>query len=51
MRKVVLGIAVLFVLFYVLTQPAAAAGAVRGAADALFTAFDSLIKFVAALFR
>lgn len=51
MRKVVIGIAVLFVLFYVLTQPAGAADAVRGALDALFVAFDSVIEFVSALFE
>jgi hypothetical protein len=50
-RKVVIGIAVLFVLFYVVTQPAQAAGAVRGATDAMFVAFESLIEFVSALFR
>ncbi len=51
MRKLGIGIAVLFVLFYVITQPAGAAGAVRGAADALTVAFESLIDFFAALFR
>lgn len=51
MRKVVVGIALLFVLFYVITAPAAAADAVKGAADALFIAFESLVKFVSALFR
>ena len=51
MRKIGIGVAVLFVLFYMVTQPAAAAGAVRGATDALFTAFESLIEFFAALFK
>ena len=51
MRKVAIGVAVLFVLFYVVTQPAQAASAVRGAMDALFVAFESLIDFVSALFR
>ncbi|MBA2464644.1 MAG: hypothetical protein ACR2HA_08300 [Nocardioides sp.] len=50
MRKVAIGIAVLFVLFYVITAPANAADAVRGATDALFVAFESLIEFVSALF-
>ena len=48
MRKLGIVVAALFVLFYVITQPAGAAGAVRGAADAL--AFESLIEFVSALF-
>ncbi|QNN51996.1 hypothetical protein [Nocardioides mesophilus] len=51
MRKLGIGIALLFVLFYMVTQPAAAAGAVRGAADALFVAFESLIEFFGALFK
>jgi len=50
MRKLAIGVAILFVLFYVVTQPAGAAGAVRGAADALIVAFESLIEFVSALF-
>jgi hypothetical protein len=51
MRKLGIGVAILFVLFYVITQPSGAAGAVKGAADALFVAFESLIEFVSALFR
>ena len=50
MRKIGIGVAILFVLFYMITQPAGAAAAVRGAADALFVAFESLIEFVSALF-
>ncbi len=51
MRRILIAIAVLFVLFYVISQPANAAGAVRGAADALFGAFESLVRFFTALFR
>ncbi len=50
MRKLVVGLVVAFALFYLVTQPQAAATAVRGAAGAVLVAFDSLIKFFTALF-
>lgn len=50
MRKLGIGLVVAFALFYLLTQPAGAAHAVRGAADAVMVAFESLIKFITALF-
>ncbi len=51
MRKLGIGIAILFVLFYLVTQPTAAADAVRGATDALVGVFESLTEFFSALFR
>ena len=39
-----------FAVFYLLTQPQAAADAVRGAASAVASAFDAIIRFVGALF-
>ena len=50
MRKLGIGLVVAFALFYLLTQPAGAAQAVRGAADAVGVAFNSLIEFISALF-
>ena len=50
MRKLGIGLVVAFALFYLLTQPAGAAHAVRGAADAVMVAFESLIEFITALF-
>ncbi|MGH3385124.1 MAG: hypothetical protein ACRDO1_11140 [Nocardioidaceae bacterium] len=39
-----------FAAFYVFTQPEAAADAVRGAGDAVFEAFDQVIRFFGRLF-
>jgi hypothetical protein len=50
MRKLGIGLVVAFALFYLFTQPAGAAHAVRGAADAVGVAFESLIEFITALF-
>ena len=51
MRKLAIGLVIAFALFYMLTQPAGAAQAVRGAADAVGVAFNSIIEFITALFR
>lgn len=51
MRKLGIGLVVAFALFYLFTQPQGAAHAVRGAADAVVVAFNSLIEFISALFR
>lgn len=51
MRKLGIGLVVAFALFYLITQPAGAAEAVRGAADAVGVAFTSIIEFISALFR
>ena len=50
MRKLAIGLVIAFALFYMLTQPAGAAQAVRGAADAVGVAFNSIIEFSSALF-
>jgi hypothetical protein len=51
MRKVVLLVVIAFAAFYLLTQPEAAADAVRGAVDAIFDAFEQLVRFISRLFR
>jgi hypothetical protein len=51
MRKLGIGLVVAFALFYLITQPEGAATAVRGAADAVMVAFNSIIEFITALFR
>ena len=51
MRKLMVGLVVAFALFYLVTQPQGAAEAVRGAADAVKMAFESIIAFITALFR
>ena len=50
MRKLAIGLVIAFALFYMLTQPAGAAQAVRGAADAVGVAFNSILEFISALF-
>ena len=50
MRKLAIGLVIAFALFYMLTQPVGAAQAVRGAADAVGVAFNSIIEFISALF-
>jgi len=50
MKKVVVLIVIAFAAFYMLTQPEAAADAVRGAVDSLFEGFEQLIRFVTRLF-
>ena len=51
MRKLLGAVAVAFALFYLLTQPHAAADAVRGAGGVVGNAFDAVISFFSALFR
>lgn len=50
MRKLGIGLVAAFALFYLITQPEGAAQAVRGAADAVMVAFNSIIEFISALF-
>lgn len=50
MRKLGIALVVAFALFYLITQPEGAAQAVRGAAEAVVVAFESIIDFVTALF-
>jgi len=51
MRKLLVGLVVAFALYYLVTDPSGAAGAIRGAADAVKVAFSSIIKFLTALFQ
>ena len=50
MKKLLGVAAIAFALFYVVTQPQAAADAVRGAIGIVGDAFDALVTFVTALF-
>ena len=50
MKKVLVGLVIAFAAFYLLTQPAGAAEAIKGAASAVGVAFESLISFFTALF-
>ncbi len=50
MQKVFVGLIVAFAAFYLLSEPAGAAGAVKGAASAVGVAFENLIEFITALF-
>ena len=51
MKKLVGVVVVAFALFYLLTQPTAAADAVRGAVGVVGNVFEALISFITALFR
>jgi hypothetical protein len=51
MKKLLGVVAIAFALFYLLTQPQAAADAVRGGVGVVGDAFDALTAFVTALFR
>jgi hypothetical protein len=51
MKKLLGVAAIAFALFYLLTQPQAAADAVRGAIGVIGDAFNALITFVSALLR
>ncbi len=50
MKKVLGGLAILFALFYLFTQPVAAADAIRTAAGAVGQGFEAVIDFLTALF-
>jgi hypothetical protein len=51
MKKLLGVVAIAFAVFYLLTQPAAAADAVRGVGTILGDAFSAVITFMTALFR
>jgi hypothetical protein len=51
MKKLLGVAAIAFALFYLLTQPQAAADAVRGAIGVIGDAFNALVTFVSALLR
>ncbi len=50
MRKLVIGVVLAFFVFYLLSQPAGAAEAVRGAVAAVAVAFTMVIEFATTLF-
>ena len=50
MQKLLVGVVVAFAAFYLLSQPAGAADAVKGAATGVGGAFESIIEFISALF-
>ena len=51
MKKLLGVLAIAFAVFYMMTQPQAAADAVRGAVSIVGNAFDAVIAFISALFR
>jgi predicted small secreted protein len=51
MKKLLGVIVIAFAVFFLLTQPQAAANAVRGAGTVVQDAFNAVITFVTALFR
>ena len=51
MKKFLGVIAIAFAVFYMMTQPASAADAVRGAVAIVGDAFDSFVTFVTELFE
>jgi len=50
MRKVVVGAVVLFIAYFLVTNPEGAAGIVRTAWDAVASFFESVLDFISALF-
>lgn len=50
MKKVLGGLVVLFALFYLFTQPVAAAEAIKTATGAVGLGFEAVIDFLSALF-
>lgn len=51
MKKVLGVVVIAFAVFYLLSQPAHAADAVRGAVAVVGDAFDAVITFISALFK
>lgn len=50
MRKFIVGAIVLFIVYFLVTNPEGAASIVQGAWDAVVSFFDSILDFVSALF-
>jgi hypothetical protein len=48
-KKVITYVVVAFVIFYLFTQPAAAAGAIKGVMNGITTGAEQLSKFVNSL--
>ena len=51
MKKLMGGVLIAFLLFYLLTQPQNAAEVVRGAGNVVGDAFNAVIAFISALFK
>jgi hypothetical protein len=49
-RKVLIWLAIAFAVFYLISQPASAAGAIKGAATGVEAAFTAIITFFTSLF-
>ncbi len=50
MRKLIIGAVILFVVYFLVTNPEGAAGLVEGIWDAIVGFFDAVLEFVGALF-
>jgi len=50
MRKFIVGAIVLFVVYFLVTNPEGAANLVQGIWDAVVSFFDSVLNFISALF-
>jgi hypothetical protein len=50
MRKVIVGAIVLFIAYFLVTNPQGAASLVEGAWNAIVSFFESVLDFIAALF-
>jgi len=50
MRKVIVGAVVLFIAYFLVTNPQGAANLVEGAWDAIVSFFESVLDFIGALF-
>jgi hypothetical protein len=49
-RKVIVGVIVLFIVYFLVTNPEGAAGLVQGAWDAIVSFFEAVLDFIGALF-
>lgn len=50
MKKLLVGLSIAFVGYYLFTEPVGAADAVRGAASAVGNGFESVVAFFSRLF-
>lgn len=50
MRKLIVGAVVLFIAYFLITNPEGAANLVQGAWDAVVSFFESVLDFITALF-
>jgi hypothetical protein len=49
-KKTLIWLAIAFAVFYLISQPSGAAGAIKGAATGVEAAFNSIITFFTSLF-